>query len=132
MTKNHQEFYKCIQPKIVETRFAVFIEEKKGEELIDLEYKYDSQDTRADEASGYVQTMGGDSGGPYWTTDTLLGKDKRSVLVAIHSDSIKHVPITTEKRYRCRTSATKITDNILRWIKAKSGINWCIEYEGKD
>lgn len=50
--------------------------------------------------------MFGDSGGPYWT----------------YRDAVPALEITTERLYQCRMSATKITDDILKWIKMISGI----------
>ena len=67
--------------------------------------------------------MIGDSGGPYWTYDRLIENEKRSILVAIHSnyDGNDRLSITTDEKSQCRMSATKITDDILQWIKEMSG-----------
>ena len=52
--------------------------------------------------------------------------EKRAVVIAVHSDAVPALEITTERLYQCRMSATKITDDILKWIKMTSGIERCI------
>ena len=72
--------------------------------------------------AGYVQTMPGDSGGTYWTYDTVLENDKRSIMIAIVSGGLKIFKISTDKASQCRMIATKIGDDILKWIKEMSGM----------
>ena len=75
-----------------------------------------------DLTAGYVQTRSGDSGGAYWTYDTVIENDVRSIMIAIHSSSMPNIEISTDKASQCRMSATKITDDILKWIKEMSGM----------
>ena len=98
------------------------MDKNKNGENIDIEYKYDGQDSLNDFASGYVQAMGGDSGGSFWNYNTIMEKQKRSVAVAILSDSDDDVKFSTKRRDLCRMGATKITNDMLKWIKEISGL----------
>ena len=72
--------------------------------------------------TGYITTGIGDSGGPFWTYDTILENDRRAVLIAVQSSGDNFVNLRSAKDQQCRITATKITDDILAWIKYKSGI----------
>ena len=87
-----------------------------------LVHKHEEKDSRSDDTTGYVTTGSGDSGGPFWTYDRVSKNEERSVVVAVLSSSIGPVDIKVDKQFRCRIIATKITDDILDWIKIKSGI----------
>ena len=123
MPPTHQNYYKCIKAKIPKAQFAVFLDKSKNDEIVDLDFSFHSQDSHPKNVAGYIQTMIGDSGGPYWTYDRLIENEKRSILVAIHSnyDGNDRLSITTDEKSQCRMSATKITDDILQWIKEMSG-----------
>lgn len=96
---------------------ATFVENKAG----NLEWKADEKDDRDDNESGYISSGKGDSGAPYWTYDNLIENHFRGTIVAIHSTGSGTVFLTNEYKI-CRETATKITDEILQWIKVKSGI----------
>ena len=114
--------YKCIESKIPESKFVIFEEKDNGRENMDIELKYQSQDSLEENTSGYVTTNHGDSGGPFWTYDTSNDGDERSVVVAILSGGIDDgVDVSTKKDDFCRAGATKITNEILEWIKEISG-----------
>ena len=128
MPPTHQNYYKCIKAKIPKAQFAVFLDKSKNDEIVDLDFSFHSQDSHPKNVAGYIQTMIGDSGGPYWTYDRLIENEKRSILVAIHNGKFYHsmdgrnrLSITTDEKSQCRMSATKITDDILQWIKEMSG-----------
>ena len=75
VTKDHQVYYKCIQAKIPGGNVAVFNDtskREKGKEKSDLEYVFDRHDKPGQDTAGYVQTMFGDSGGPYWTYERYI------------------------------------------------------------
>ena len=116
-------YYKCIKPKIPETQVAVFVEKLTNERETVLDYEHDRQDTYGDDTTGYVTPLSGDSGGPYWTYDRLNANDVRSVLIAIHISGEDSTDISSDKYAQCRIKSTKITDDILRWVKDKSGIS---------
>ena len=85
--------------------------------------KFQSQDSREEYTSGYVSTNHGDSGGPFWTHDTFDDGQKRSIVIAILSGGIDDgVDISTKKDDFCRAGATKITSEIIKWIKEISGL----------
>ena len=117
----HRIHHKCVEAKHRKPKFAVFVDKSNGEN-IDIEYKYDSQDLQDDFTSGYVQAMGGDAGGSFWTYNTIMEKQKRSVAIAILSDSDDDVNFSTKRRDLCRIGATKITNDMLKWIKEISGL----------
>ena len=118
----HQFHHKCVEVKVVKSKFAVFVDKNKDGGNIDIEHKYDSQDSLDDFTSGYVQAMGRDSGGSFWTYNTIMEKQKRSVAVAILSDSDDDVKFSTKRKDLCRMGATKITNDMLKWIKEISGL----------
>ena len=117
----HRIHHKCVDAKLAQPKFAVFVDKSNGEN-IDIEYKYDGQDSLDDITSGYVQAMGRDSGGSFWTYNTIMEKQKRSVAIAILSDSDDDVKLSTKRRDLCRIGATKITNDMLKWIKDLSGL----------
>ena len=75
-----------------------------------------------DTMAGYLQARSGDSGGTYWTYETVNENVKRPILIAIHSSSSNNRKISIDKASQCRMMATKITDDILKWIKEISGM----------
>ena len=121
MAPDLQFYYKCIDAKIPERQFSVFVTEEWH--LVDkLVHKHEEKDSRSDDTTGYATIGSGDSGGPYWTYDRVSKNHERSVVVAVHSSNIGSVDIKSDKQFQCRIIATKITDDILDWIKIKSGI----------
>ena len=113
----------CIESKNPTSTFVVFEENDNQEENIDIELKYQNQDALEEYTSGYVSTNHGDSGGPFWTQDIANNGQERSVIIAILSGGIEDgVDVSTKKDDFCRAGATKITNEILKWIKEISGL----------
>ena len=121
-TGKKPDSHKCIRAKIPESQIAVFVERNTYSVQVDLEFKNVKKDSLPDLTAGYVQTRTGDSGGTYWTYDTVNENDVRSIMIAIHSSSHPNDKISTDKASQCRMMATKITDDILEWIKQMSGM----------
>ena len=115
--------YKCIESKIPTSTFVVFEKKDDQGENIDIELKYQNQDSLEEYTSGYVSTNHWDSGGPFWTHVTFHDGQERSVVVAILSSGIDDgVDVSTKRDDFCRGGATKITNEILKWIKEISGL----------
>lgn len=107
------------------------MDKNKDNDNIDIskiEHRNDDQDTISDDTSGFIQNMIGDSGGPYWTYDTMLGNEIRAIVVAIHNDAFDDSSFSLNKHTQCRMSATKITKDILVWIKHISGMPSYIQH----
>ena len=121
-TGKKPDYYKCIRAKIPESQIAVFAERNTYSVIPDLEFKYNDKDSTPDTMAGYLQTRSGDSGGTYWTYEAVNENIKKSILIAIHSSSHDNIKISTDKASQCRIMATKITDDILQWIKEMSGM----------
>ena len=110
---------------------SVFEDNNNDNEDIDerkIQHKSDDKDTISDDTAGYIQTMVGDSGGPYWTYDAVLDNKMRATVIAIHNDSVgRRLRVTVDKSKKCRMTSTKITEDILVWIKEISGTALCIK-----
>ena len=118
--------FKCIGPDIPRANTAIFVKERQGVLKPRLRLVGEVFDEGPSHASGYISTAHGDSGGPYWTTGDV-NKPTRAILVAIHNSGAHFKGLAkagySEDPYnRCMGFATKITENILRWIKIKSGM----------
>lgn len=124
ITKDHQIYFKCIKAKLPQTQAAIFVDTNifVDPKNVVLKYLWDEQDPRYDDHTGYSAASIGDSGGPYWTYDTIYENDLRAVAVAVHNAGNPYVNIESDKDFQCRIRATKITDDILDWLKKKSGI----------
>ena len=117
---DYQSAYKCIKPRLPAGRTAIFVQDTEG----NIVYKESRKDIRPfNMESGYMASGAGDSGAPYWKKEvnTLNSKnnDFRSTLVAIHTSGAGCPIFIKDYFLQCRTMATKITDEILRWIKIK-------------
>ena len=126
-----QVYHKCIKAKLAGASVSVFEDNNNDNEDIDerkIQHKSDDKDTISDDTAGYIQTMVGDSGGPYWTYDAVLDNKMRATVVAIHNDSVgRRLRVTVDKSKKCRMTSTKITEDILVWIKEISGTALCIK-----
>ena len=126
----HQAHYKCVESKLIQPKFAVFVDKNKDGGNVDIEYSHDGQDSLDAFTSGHVKTEGGDSGGSFWSyysstiyySTIVPQKQKRSVAVAILSDDHDSPKFSTERKHFCRIGATKITNDMLTWIKEISGL----------
>ena len=126
--------YKCIKATLPRARNAFF--ELEGSKL-----KYSGiieSDTRQlDDVFGHVALFYGDSGSPIWTYSDYKKGKKKAILVAINGPGTPIDPnsiypplkyddkpaFVDENPYeQCRGLVTKLTDKIVDWIKAKTGI----------
>ena len=78
--------------------------------------------------SGYISTVDGDSGAPIWTKEKKTMDQEQAVLVSIASRTAFYI-YRGEMRTQnsCDMHTMKITEDILQWIKVKSGILSCTE-----
>lgn len=114
------EVYKCIQPTIPKADNAVFTEESlKGK----LEWETWYQDDEIVEMEhGYQKTASGDSGSGYFVFQDDEEGHLRATIVAVHS-STKDIFEAHTKTTKCRGKATKLTDEMIAWIKEKDPIH---------
>ena len=108
---------------IPEATFGIFIERNEKTKEPVLEFKIQEHASHERDTSGYIAPQSGDSGSPYWTHNTLIENDLRATLVAVHSTGGTSIRLSTDSYYQCRLTTTKITDDILRWVKEKSSIS---------
>ena len=133
MPSELQSVYKCIKPVLPRAVTGIFSKTK----LQNLKFEGNSQDDeRPSKETGHVRTSYGDSGSPYWIPADLfepIGKSKsqitdyKATLVAIHSSRVGHKKdfprYSEDEMEKCRMKATKLTDDIIKWAKEKSGIS---------
>ena len=97
----------------------------KNEVYEKLEYEEASeQDDENNHGSQHVIPFYGDSGSPYWKYDDA---SNRAVVVSIHSSKVgpKYGPRITLMEnldMQCNHKATKLTEEVVLWIKQKAGI----------
>ena len=121
MPKPMQSVYKCIKTIIPKASTHVFSQDQQTGSL-----KFENiviQDESSKDASGYVTTFVGDSGSLYWKTDST----GRAVAISIVNSKVgpKFEPFSTyseNPKSSCNQKSTKLTEDIVRWIKQKSGI----------
>ena len=131
MTTELQYIYKCIKSIIPRASTFSFYRTLHndwnpfGNEVYEkLEYKKVSeQDDENRLGSQHVITFYGDSGSPFWKYDA----SNRAVVVSIVSSQVgpKYGPRTTlmeNPEMQCNEKATKLTEEIVLWIKDKAGI----------
>ena len=117
--------YKCIQPMLPRAENAVFDTMEDGK----LNFTgWEKDEALPPTASGYVTGYNGDSGGPFWTKSIFKTKklfkepqkedQERQTIVAVFSSSPNSSPAYSSLvEKQCRMIATKISSNIIRWIK---------------
>ena len=116
--------FKCVKPIIPRANNAVFRENHEHPEI--LEYIKSFRDpNRPPGEHGHIQLTLGDSGAPYWKECS----NGNAELVAIHSGSITNIRgqyksndeylASTGNTYQCINYATKMTKEIVQWIKDK-------------
>ena len=125
-----QSIYKCIKSIIPRSSTHIFSRYFRGN-IEELKVEYELKDELLDEletynvkdASGHVAPYAGDSGSPYWITDA----SNRAILIALVSSKVgpKFEPKTVfneNQEMKCRDKATKITEDVVLWIKRHAGI----------
>ena len=89
-----------------------------------MEYeKVAVKDDENKRGSAHVSTYAGDSGSPFWKYDA----SNRAIIVSIVSSKVgpKYGPRITlmqNPEMQCNNKATKLTEEVVLWIKEKAGI----------
>ena len=131
MPKRFKSINKCIKsiiPRASTYLFSRTLQTKtlrnKNKDYEKLEYEeVVEQDEEIKGASGHVTTYSGDSGSPYWKYDS----SKRAIVVSIVTSKVgpKFDPrssLLENPEMQCNNKATKLTEEVVSWIKAKAGI----------
>ena len=129
MPTHLQSIYKCVKSIVPRASTHVFSRtlDDKQQVLIKFEklkYKGPVQDDEIKHASGHVTTYSGDSGSPFWKYDA----SKRAVVVSIVSSKVgpksdPRSPLNKNPEMQCNNKATKLTEEVVSWIKEKAGIS---------
>ena len=137
MPKELQHINKCIISKIPSASTFLFSRTLRKRNLLlrllrnqnkfyeKLEYeKVVRQDDENKLGSSHVRTYAGDSGSPFWKYDA---SSNRAIVVSIMSSKVgpKYGPIVTlmdNPDMQCNQKATKLTEEVVLWIKEKAGI----------
>ena len=129
MSTKLQYIYKCIEsiiPRASTFSFFAIRHPLRDKNRVYEKLEYEGVSDQDDEnrlGSQHVTTFYGDSGSPYWKYDT----SNRAVVVSIVSSQVgpKYGPRTTlmeNPKMLCNEKATKLTEEIVLWIKEKAGI----------
>lgn len=126
ITEEEQSVYKCLKAVPPKAKNGVFKESIYSKDQFSFIKPEKDKERPLDEETGYVSPAEGDSGGGYWTY-RLKDGELRHILVAIASwvgreEGEAYASYTNNAKYQCRIGATKITDDILRWITDLDGI----------
>ena len=121
MAEPWKDVYKCIRSIIPTASTYVFSLDPQSDSL-----KYEkivNKDEAPKDASGYVTSYVGDSGSLYWKTED----PGRAIAIAIVSSKVgpKFEPVaqfSENPELQCNQKATKVTEDIVQWIKEKSNI----------
>ena len=116
-----QAVHKCISPILPNAKNAVFHEINQNRVLEWRENIYDA--SRPERESGHLISNRGDSGSPYWMTETINGKPINT-LIAVHSIKLNRIPgsHTNDLEHKCTQIATKITPEMMNWAYSLSSI----------
>ena len=122
------DVYKCIVAKLPKARTAVFRKFQHFKDIEFLYFKLDDEHPYFDE-SPYLEASLGDSGNGFWT-DSFIGTKYRKTIVAVMKAGYLLKPLSDfspndpnpKAKHQCRMFATKVTDEIVSWIKEKAGI----------
>ena len=136
-----QHDYKCMRPKLPRAKTIVFHQYEsnleRGERVLKFEGQFYLDDKRPQHETGYTSDYKGDSGAPFMRSKTVfnengkhheLGVHKKYTFVAVVSHILKTWDNEAAGSYlmhienQCRSVATKITENILAWIKQMAQI----------
>ena len=128
MPTHLQSIDKCVKsivPRASTYIFSRTLEDKNGDSIMleKLEYKGPVQDDAMKHASGHVTTFYGDSGSAFWKYDS----SKRAIVVSIAASKVgskfdPFSPVSENPEMECNNKATKLTEEVVKWIKKKAGI----------
>ena len=122
------DVYKCIVAKLPKARTAVFT--PYGAHSLTfirflnfLHFTLDDEHPYSDE-SPYLEVLEGDSGSGFWA-DSFVDGEYRKTIVAVVMSGYGLKPLSDfsdldpKAKHECRMFATKLTDEIILWIKRK-------------
>ena len=119
----NMDMFKCIEARYPKAYTAIFKllpkRSKKGEQILDFLH-FEQDDDHPYISTAYTVTSFGDSGSPIWTK-SYVNKEYRQTLVAVQSSS-RGVDIIEPATKHCRGLATKLTNEVITWIKEKGNI----------
>ena len=125
MSQSIQHAYKCVKPILPEAKTLVF---ESSDDGMSMKYmkKDEYYDTWDEDEIGYTQSAIGDSGSPYMIKETGTGGEAQYTFVAIvsgyfYSDQAAGTYMKGRST-QCREVASKLTKEILLWIKQWAGI----------
>ena len=114
------KIYKCIHPIIPKADNALFIKESPNGKLIFDSWQQDEEILEMEH--GYQHSSHGDSGNGYFVQRKDSEGRIRSTIVAVNSGG-RNIFNPLTKTTKCRNYATKLTDEIIAWIKEKDQIH---------
>ena len=122
MSPERKLVYKCIKTIIPRASTHIFSQDQQTNNL-KFEDQVEQDDVpNANDVSGYVTIYYGDSGSLYWKESS--GK---AVAIAMVSSKVgpKFEPFSQyseDPELQCSQKATKLTEDIVKWIKKKARI----------
>ena len=128
MPKHLQSIDKCVKSIVPRASTHIFSRTLDDKDRVlpmfeILDYKGPVQDDEMKHASGHVTTYLGDSGSPLWKYDT----SRRAIVVSIVTSKVgpkfaPRSPLSENPELECNNMATKLTEEVVKWIKKKAGI----------
>ena len=120
------DIFKCIVARPPKARTAVFSGSNAFHKLEFLQFEQDDEHPYYDE-SPYLEALPGDSGSGFWTESFVqVPLSYRNTIVGVLMGSYTLKPLSDfsppndpNAKYQCRMFATKLTDEIIAWIKGK-------------
>ena len=126
MVRLRMDTFKCLEAKLPLAITAIFETEgsQSGDRLqMKNELRQDHEHPYLD-GEAYLAAGKGDSGSPFWIDSFDDDQNYRKTVVAVleASHGMLYDPLYDPSVTRiCRTYATKLTNEILHWIKKKAG-----------
>ena len=121
LTKQELNRRVCIRPDLPRAKTAVFeLSETRGDCSVSFKYM-DQDDERPVDETGYFEGAFGDSGAAWFKYGP---KQKRTaIILAVHEGSWnpRHGYMKSPQM-PCRMEATKVSADVIQWIKDKSSI----------
>ena len=129
-TQAYQNVFKCLKPKLPVARTLVLFISKDDETLTFEQVVQDYEPPKHE--TGYMSVFTGDSGAPCMFSakeqnSGQLSKADQYAFVAIVVGGLTfnneaHGSYTKDRKYQCRSIATKLSEDIVAWIKRKANI----------
>ena len=130
MVRLRMDTFKCLEAKLPRAITATFKTKvsQSGDRLqMKNELRKDHEHPYLD-GEAYLAVGAGDSGSPFWIDSFDNDQKYRKTVVAVleASHGMLYDPLygyDPSVTRICRTYATKLTEEIIKWIKEKSGIH---------